>query len=334
MTDKGIHIALRFGAGALLAAALLPATSCIDEDLDRCGSEYPIEYRLQLAAEPRATLESELSQSYEQEVKQLLVDDLGDVLSGEASVFDMYFYSEDYGGALTHQETAKERADRLSLAVYLRTDVYDNIAVASSAEVSGLSLEGSDRYGDMVLRQPSGETIDSHAAAVYAGRKRLDLADGSAQYVVDLYMQNSVPVVTVDRGTSAATLADALVGGTASAVECADSVFVFDGASSVKMCRVDASRYSAYHAVCFPSRDAVTRTDGAAALWTVEIHARAADGDYTRSVLSIEEPLKAGELMVVKTRLKDDGSIVCDDPEVGVSVELDWKPGGDYDIEI
>ena len=97
---------------------------------------------------------------------------------------------------------------------------------------------------------------------------------------------------------------------------------------------VDPSRYSAYHAVCFPSRDAATRADGDAALWTVEIHARAADGDYTRSVLSIEEPLKAGELMVVKTRLQDDGSVVCDDPEVGVSVELDWKPGGDYDIEI
>ena len=39
-------------------------------------------------------------------------------------------------------------------------------------------------------------------------------------------------------------------------------------------------------------------------------------------------------MLVIKAFLKDDGTITTDSPEVGVSVELDWNPGGDFDIEM
>lgn len=47
-----------------------------------------------------------------------------------------------------------------------------------------------------------------------------------------------------------------------------------------------------------------------------------------------ENPLKAGEMQIIKVKLNDEGGVVTENPEVGVSVELDWKPGGDFDIEI
>lgn len=48
----------------------------------------------------------------------------------------------------------------------------------------------------------------------------------------------------------------------------------------------------------------------------------------------MKNPLKAGEMQVIKVKLNDEGGVVTENPEVGVSVELDWKPGGDFDIEI
>lgn len=39
-------------------------------------------------------------------------------------------------------------------------------------------------------------------------------------------------------------------------------------------------------------------------------------------------------MLVVKVKLQNDGTLTTDNPEVGVSVELDWKPGGDFDVEM
>ena len=44
--------------------------------------------------------------------------------------------------------------------------------------------------------------------------------------------------------------------------------------------------------------------------------------------------LKAGRLKLIKAKLKADGSLVVTNASVGVSVKLDWKPGGSHDIDI
>ena len=43
---------------------------------------------------------------------------------------------------------------------------------------------------------------------------------------------------------------------------------------------------------------------------------------------------EAGALKVFKVHLNDRGEVVTDEREVGVSVTLDWKPGGDHDVEM
>ena len=57
-------------------------------------------------------------------------------------------------------------------------------------------------------------------------------------------------------------------------------------------------------------------------------------GKITENVLHISEPLRAGRVKIIKGVIKDDGSITTESPEVGVSVTLDWKPGGSHDVEI
>ena len=45
-------------------------------------------------------------------------------------------------------------------------------------------------------------------------------------------------------------------------------------------------------------------------------------------------PLLAGHMVVLKVVLDDQGQATAVSSEVGVSVTLDWKPGGDHDVEI
>ena len=91
--------------------------------------------------------------------------------------------------------------------------------------------------------------------------------------------------------------------------------------------------------VNFPSRDAATasapsRAASATALWQFIVYVTRADGKVTETILDIEDPLKAGDIKVVKASLDDDGAVRPYDSTVGVSVTLDWNSGGDYNPEL
>ena len=55
------------------------------------------------------------------------------------------------------------------------------------------------------------------------------------------------------------------------------------------------------------------------------------DGTVTETVLDISEPLKAGDLKIIKGSLDDEGAVQPYDSTVGVSVTLDWNKGGNYE---
>ena len=50
--------------------------------------------------------------------------------------------------------------------------------------------------------------------------------------------------------------------------------------------------------------------------------------------MNIKEPLKAGELRIIKGYIDSDGVVRTEDPKVGVSVTLDWGSGGEYESEM
>ena len=50
---------------------------------------------------------------------------------------------------------------------------------------------------------------------------------------------------------------------------------------------------------------------------------------------TLEEPLKAGDVRVLRLRMNEDGSLGGgDNQEVGISVTLEWKDGGDHELEL
>ena len=69
-------------------------------------------------------------------------------------------------------------------------------------------------------------------------------------------------------------------------------------------------------------------------LWEFRIYLPQPDGTITETILGIREPLRAGQLKIVRVRIGDSGQVEAENPNVGVSVTLDWKPGGEYNPEL
>ena len=94
-----------------------------------------------------------------------------------------------------------------------------------------------------------------------------------------------------------------------------------------------------YCTVNFPSRDAILasaqrRAGEKPSLWQLKVYLTKMDDSVTETVLDITEPLKAGDLKIIKGSLDDEGAVRPYDSTVGVSVTLDWNKGGTYDPEL
>lgn len=323
----------------LLSALPLFFVSCIDEDLSRCGVNYIIDYRLELSASLRLTLDEELTTPAEQELAAALRQDLADVMSERAAVMDLSFFTVD-GGSLTQHQTVEPDASSLSMTVYMNRGNYYNIALAATRQEPSVSIANSTEYRSINLQQEAADTVDAHRAAIYMGYELLQVDEASNHFYVPLYMVNSVPVLVVDPNGSPAETVAAYTRRTASGIVCSDSTFTYDHSAVVRTLRTDGGGLVAYHSVCFPSTDASTSragsdiTESEGSLWEMDLYTRMPDGEYVKNTLYIKDPLRAGEMQVIKVRLDDEGRVVTDNPEVGVSVELDWKPGGDFDIEM
>jgi hypothetical protein len=74
--------------------------------------------------------------------------------------------------------------------------------------------------------------------------------------------------------------------------------------------------------------------EGDETLWEFRTYITNADGTVTETILSLRQPLRAGQLKIIKAYVTGDGSVQTDDHTVGVSVTLDWKEGTQYDIPL
>lgn len=327
--------------GGCLAVVCGLATSCINEDLSKCGRDYAVDYELKLSTSLQLALDEEFVTAEEQALAARLRDDLGNVLSDKARVMDLSFFKEQ-GGELEKHQRLTPNANEASVTVYMNRGNYYNVALAATDNKYEVAIDGASAYRSISLLQLAADTVDAYHSALYMGLERLALSNESGHYYVPLYMVNSVPVLVVNATGSTASLLAAYVRGTASGLHCADSVYVYDRSAVMRTERTDAGNLTAFHCVCFPSANTpeqrITRdgdlSQAEGSLWEMDAYTRTAEGKYVKNTLYIKEPLRAGAMLVVKVKLQNDGTLTTDNPEVGVSVELDWKPGGDFDVEM
>ena len=335
--DRMRYMKRLFGGCAVLASVVL-FTSCIDEDLSDCGLDYAIDYKMQLSLSLQDVLDKEFVTADEKVLAGMLREDLGSVLSDRAQKLDISFYEVD-NEKLSKHSVMMPNANQLSVTFYMDRGDYHNIALASTSTDGDLNISGSSLYQSISLRQPETDTVDVHSSALYMGYEKLTVENQSGRFFVPLYMQNSVPVLVVNKNNSPARTVGAYVCHTASGLMCADSVFIYQNTPVVRTVYNEAGNLVSYHSVCFPSADEAgvrsgDTSDSEGSLWEMELYTQLPDGKYVKNILYMKEPLQAGMMKVIKVKLTDEGEVVSDNPEVGVSVELDWKPGGDFDIEM
>ena len=342
MKKKKTNIKKLLGRAAAVAVASLALTSCIDEDLSDCGADYGITYTLRLQTNLRAMLGDELPLPEEQAIAGRLEQALGGVFTDRAADIDLSFFT---GGAVAHHEAHRMDASSASYTIYLPVADYDHAAVANAQAEPLVTIGGAGAYTTLRLDQQQADTIGSHTAGLFTATRDIVVADGTDQHFnVNLYMQNCAAAVVIDLNGHTPAAVTGCLSGLACGFSVADSTFDFSRQTVVRASRTDdgAGRIALY-AAGFPSPSSSflrgERAGGeasggeASSPWLFRIYVTE-NGTTTESTLSVSEPLPAGGLKVIKARIGDGGQVVTDAPEVGVSVKLDWKPGGSHDVEM
>ena len=295
------------GVGWVLACPLL--ASCIDEDLSKCGVNYTVSYSVRQPVDLGAEVYAVLSAPAEQGVAADVEAALGGVFAGTVHI----------------------DAARATMTFYMQKADYRHLPLGNVEGGEPLGFDGADSDLMLTLGTAAGDTISSHVAAVYSGRLDMPLADRDETYRADLYMVNSAVAVVMADAADGIGAVTGIVDGMATGFAVNDSTFNFDREQATRMVGMLSPGYHTLYAVTMPSRDAMAAAaDG---LWQVKVYVDLG-GKITENVLHISEPLRAGRVKIIKGVIKDDGSITTESPEVGVSVTLDWKPGGSHDVEI
>ena len=328
------NITRTFKAGILLLATTATLSSCIDEDMSDCGKDYQIQYSLQLHTQLNTTIDADLNLSEEQGIANNLKQVLGNVFTDHAKDNDLSFFTEE---TLAHHEANPMDANSVSYTIFLPRNQYTNLALANTGAINNVSIKGADALGSLALSQEKTDTIDSHNIGLFSARLNIQEDDFDQNLKTTLYMANCASAVVIDKNNVQAEEIFGFVKGMANSFAVKDSTYSYDYGTVVRAQRVAGTdKHEALYAVTFPSRDRSTTTkagDSGTGIWEFHVIVKM-NGKYTENILSFPTPLRAGDLRIVKVTLHPDGSFESKTQSVGVSVKLDWKPGGQHDIEV
>lgn len=314
-------------ASVMTISLITSLSSCIDEDMSDCGKEYKIQYNLQLNTQINTVIDVDLNLIEEQEIAARLKQALSKVFTDHAHDNDLSFF---VGEELSHHEANKMGANSVSYTIYLPRNDYQNLSLANTGSARNVKITGANACKSLALEQEQKDTIDSHNIGLFTSRLTINEADFEHDLQTTLYMANCAAAVVINQQEVKPTELWGFVEGMATHFLVNDSIYSTSRNTIVRAKRINeassasAQTHDALYAVSFPSSKAE---------WRYHIIVKV-NGKYTETILTLNEPLKAGRLKLIKAKLKPDGSLVVTNASVGVSVKLDWKPGGSHDIDI
>lgn len=324
----------------LLMAICLTACSAIDDDLSDCveeEKELKLEYRLRLVTNMTTELQTQLTTLTEVSVANALRSHLSEIFSDNAHDIDLSFYDTEGDLKSLFHKRDIINANQTSYTLTLPMRKYMHLAVANIAENSVVNLNNEQYSNTSMLRQTEGTTLESHTTGLFSARQPMEvLSDVDQTFNVRLYMVNSAVALILKPQAAQYRDIKVYATGFANQFNIRDSVFVFSGdPQQIIAQKVETDNdLLCFCSVNFPSHDTQTRADDEASLWQLLVYVTTDDGKTTKSVLDVSEPLKAGELKIIKGDIDTDGGIRPYDSNVGVSVTLDWNEGGNYNQEL
>lgn len=333
MKEQLKHILTLTGCAIL---TLIP-TSCIDENNEDCGIDYNLTYDHRLITNMDDEIRKELVTADEVELGKRLREIItADVYREFGRDLDLSFYTNQ---ARSYQQTMSMNADQASYNFYLPVAQYDHLAISNVAAESNMNLTGELSLGSVTLQQITADTIDSYKVGVYTARKDLFEKGLKQSHYIPLYTTTDGAALVLDpQGVETKSIKTYLTD-LADGFQVADSVFTFNSNPMVRCINMadTGSNLICHYGIGMPSRDVpMTRTrtpyDSAweGSYWEMRVYVTLPSGSITENLLYIKVPLKAGNLEIIKGKLRNDGTIVVENQEVGVSANLEWTPGSTY----
>lgn len=200
-----------------------------------------------------------------------------------------------------------------------------NAETGALLSTENVSMQGDDETFSIQLPSCDLNCVAQSESPLYSGRSLMPV--GLTKNVVDLYPADA-QVALLAKVDSNITDVQILVDGCASAFSAADSTYTYNNVSDTLVYRPSACIASrrTYAASLLPSQPGNT--------WSVTIFATTSTGSITRTVLTVQRPLRAGDLRILQVTIGNNGAAMTTDVGVGASVTLDWKKGGDYNPDL
>ena len=329
-----------FGAAGILSTLFL-LTSCINEDLSDCGVDYKVEYNLKLVTNVSDEIANELTTPEEKELGAELAKRIEPVFQNYVKDIDLSFYND--GESLAHHESTEMDGSTATYTVYLPLQNYKHLAIANEKTEEQVSHHQTENLSGSHLSVASQDTIASQQIGLYSGRLPMQIEQKDQIFHVALYMVNAVEALVLNTNNQPVKSVETYVKDLATSFYVNDSTYTFERSQTLvpESFQTPGGKLLCYYGVGFPSRDVPGKSDKTIraadadaahdALWQMEVYVTLNDGKTTKSTLYVKAPLKAGQLKIIKAKIDDKGAVVADNQEVGVSVQLEWKPGGEYE---
>ena len=328
----------------------------IDEDQSDCGVQAEVDYELQLVTNMTTEIQTQLSAQADIQLASALRAHLSEIFSDYAHDVDLSFYDTvDDSVRLQHDRHIMD-ANQASYTLNLPMHQYMHLAVANIVENELVGMVNDEHCHPSKLQQIARDTIDSHDTGIFTARLPMNVLEGVNQtFDVHLFMANCAAMLVLDPQGFDTSKIKVYSTGFATGFSICDSAYVFPKQSPIvrttALAMKDDGGDVGFCSVTFPSpepeEEALGRTrtvieteepfiaePGEKSLWEFRVYIPNADGKITESLLRIREPLRAGQLKIIKGRVRQDGSVESDSPTVGVSINLDWKQAGNYNPQL
>lgn len=335
-----------------MAAALI-GCSLVDEDMSDCESDVNIDYELRLVTNMSTELQTELSAAADVQAVTALRTYFKDVFTDFAHDVDLSFYDIEpdpqvQDAPLLHHESHIMDANQSSYTLYIPVRKYQHLAVANIENNPVISHTGGDLYHSAILRTMDKDTIPNLSTGLFTARLPINIIEGEDQeFHVKLYMANCATALLIDTTGMHVSGLRAYARGFADSFRICDSSYVYDRKQVIEASNVpvEGTKTICFTTISLPSQSPETRTvieiedpddsqPSGDPFWAYSVYVTQTDGSITESLLTINKPLKAGQLKVLKAKLLDNGAVQPDDPTVGVSIRLDWNPGIDITVDL
>ncbi len=322
----------------------------IDDDLSVCGQDMVLELRLELETSLDLELETVLSAETDLYTRTLLHDYFSHIFTERPHDISVGFFSAD---ADTVVETIYDASDTIqrTYTFFLKKNNYYAIALANKEGNEVLTLTDSTDSRLARLETLPIDTLPPQRTGIFSVTREIEVQDSTSQRIdLTLHLTNTACALVIDTADVSCTAIRALLCGTAETLYLRDSLYMFEHPKIVRMEAIEPAKQTngplricqyvneespvpvLLGCVSLPSAD---EPDGVGVYYTAKVYVTMPDGKVTETVLSVQQPLRAGQLKVLRLQLQPDGEVKpIAAPEVGATVTLDWKDGGEHNVEL